>query len=125
VPLSRQALSILSGQRELSGGGRHVFPSPKDRRRPITRLALNAAFRAMGYAAGEMTLHGFRAAARALLTGTGERPDAIGLQLALRPGNAFRAAFDPDAFMGERKYMMQRWADRIDRLRSEAGAARK
>jgi hypothetical protein len=79
----------------------------------------------MGYAAGEMTLHGFRAAARALLTGTGESPDAIGLQLARLGAGAYLASSDPDALMGERRAMMQRWADRIDLLRSEAEAARK
>jgi integrase len=125
VPLSRQALSILSGQRELSGGGRHVFPSPLDPRRPVTRRAVAIALRVMGYASGEMTPRGFKVAASELLTAMGELPEAIGLQLARRPGNARLAASGPDALMGERRAMMQRWADRIDLLRSEAEAARK
>jgi integrase len=125
VPLSRQALSVLRGRRERAGGWRHVFPAPTDPRMPLPKRSLTFALRAMGYAAGEMTSFGFRVAARALLAGSGERPDAIELQLARRPGKAFLAAIDPDALMDERRAMMQRWADRIDLLRSEAEAARK
>ena len=48
VPLSRQALAILTTMRGLSGAGRYVFPSVRTRARPISDNTVNAALRRMG-----------------------------------------------------------------------------
>lgn len=48
VPLSRQALAILTDMRILSGSGQYVFPSVRTRSRPISDNTLNAALRRMG-----------------------------------------------------------------------------
>jgi integrase len=48
VPLSRQALAILSELRPLAPGGRLVFPSIQSRDRPMSDNTTNAALRRLG-----------------------------------------------------------------------------
>ena len=60
VPLSKQALAILTEMKGLSGSGRYVFPSVRTRARPISDNTVNAALRRMGYSKEQMTAHGFR-----------------------------------------------------------------
>jgi integrase len=61
--LSRQALAILAGMRQLTGKGKYVFPSVRTRARPISDNTINAALRRMGYSKDQMTAHGFRTTA--------------------------------------------------------------
>jgi integrase len=63
VPLSRQALNVLEGQRQVSGHLRWVFPLVSSVRRPMSEGTINAALRWMGYSKDEMCGHGFRAMA--------------------------------------------------------------
>ncbi len=61
VPLARQSLAILHDLREITGGGRWLFPSVRTVARPISENTLNAALRRLGYGSEEMSTHGFRA----------------------------------------------------------------
>lgn len=49
VPLSRQAISVLTSLKEISGGGSLLFPGVRSVSRPISDNTLNAALRRMGY----------------------------------------------------------------------------
>lgn len=71
VPLSRQAVEILSELRPLTGAGRYVFPSARTISRPMSENAITAALRRMGYEQGTMTAHGFRTLASTLLNEQG------------------------------------------------------
>ena len=83
VPLSRQALAILTDMKSLSGSGRFVFPSIRTRARPISDNTMNAALRRMGFSKEQMTAHGFRTSASSLLNESGKwNPDAIERALA-------------------------------------------
>ena len=64
-----------------------------------------------------MTAHGFRTMASTLLNELGWSPDAIERQLAHNERNAVRAAYNRAEFLGERRRMMQAWADYLDGLR--------
>ena len=80
VPLSRQAVAILSELHPLTGHGRYVFPSTRTPRgdRPMSENTILAALRRMGIGKEEMTGHGFRAMARTVLDEVlGFRPDFI------------------------------------------------
>lgn len=80
VPLSSQAVEILTSLQPLTGHGRYVFPSARTPNcsRAMSDVALLAVLRRMGFDKTEMTVHGFRAIARTVL---GEvlsfRPDYI------------------------------------------------
>lgn len=67
VPLSRQAVAIVTELMPLSGEGRFLFPAEYTRSRPISENTVNTALRRLGYSSDEMTGHGLRAMARTLL----------------------------------------------------------
>jgi integrase len=122
VPLSRQAVALLTELRELTGDGRLLFPSVRSKDRPISDNSINAALRRLGYGREEMTGHGFRAMASTRLNETGFPPDVIELQLAHVERNKTRAAYNRAERIEERRDMMQQWADCLDKLRkSEDG----
>ena len=119
VPLSIQALEILSDLRSITGAGQYVFPSFYTSRRPMSENTLNQALRRLGYTGEEMTSHGFRAMASTLLNETGKwHPDAIERQLAHVEGNGVRRAYARGEHWEERVRMMQFWSDQLDEMRS-------
>lgn len=86
--------------------------------RPMSENTVNSALRRPGYEKDTATAHGFRAMARTLLV---ERldisPDVIEAQLAHGKSGPLGAACDRAEFMGQRRAMMQQWADDLDLLR--------
>ena len=67
VPLPKQAVAVLRELQPLTGGGKLVFRGERHHDRPMSDNTINAALRAMGFAADEVTGHGFRATARTML----------------------------------------------------------
>lgn len=120
VPLSRQAVAIIEELKALTGGGRYLFPSIRTASRPISDNTINAALRRLGYTSDEMTGHGFRTTASTLLNEHGWSPDAIERQLAHAPRNKVRAAYNRAELLGDRRRMMQAWADYLDGLKAGA-----
>lgn len=49
VPLSEQALAILTDLHRLTGRGKYVFPGVRDAKRPMSENTINAALRRLGY----------------------------------------------------------------------------
>ena len=122
VPLSRQALEILTDLQPLTGNRAHVFPGGHDPRKAMSENALNAALRRMGYDKTTMTAHGFRAIARTLLDEElGFRPDYIEHQLAHAVRDPNGRAYNRTSHLAERRKMMQAWADYLDRRRDDTG----
>jgi integrase len=122
VPLAPQVAALLGALRTLTGDGEFVFPNARDRNRPISEVTMIGALRRMGVRRDEMTVHGFRAAARTLLEEVlGERYELIEHQLAhtLRDPNG--RAYNRTAHLAERTRMMAKWADWLDALRETAG----
>jgi integrase len=124
VPLSSQALSILRELKPLTGQSRYVFRSPHSHARPISNNTINAALRRLGYEKDQICAHGFRSMASTLLNELGFNPDAIERQLAHQERNKVRAAYNRAAYMGERKRMMQAWANYLDELMAAADPSR-
>ena len=119
VPLSRQALAILTTMRGLSGAGRYVFPSVRTRARPISDNTVNAALRRMGYSKEQMTAHGFRTSASSMLNESGKwNPDAIERALAHMVAGAIRRIYNQSAYWPERIEMAQCWSDSLDEMRA-------
>lgn len=120
VPLARQVVKLFEAQREYSCDCDLVFPSPFSNTRCISDMGLLNALRRIGYAKGEMTIHGFRGMASTLLNEQGYRSDVIEAQLAHGERNAVRKAYNHAAYISERRNMLQEWADYLDVLRSAA-----
>jgi len=123
VPLSKQAIEILSNLHPLTGSGRFVFPSARtpNGSRAMSDVALLAALRRMGIGKDEMTVHGFRALARTILDEVlGFRPDFIEHQLAHAVKDPNGRAYNRTAHLQERHKMMQAWADYLDSLKTGA-----
>ncbi|WP_183721331.1 MULTISPECIES: phage integrase central domain-containing protein [Paraburkholderia] len=122
VPLSTQAVAILRELYALTGSARYVFPGARDRKRPMSEATINAALRRLGYdTRTEITGHGFRAMARTILHEELEqKPEVIEHQLAHAVPDNLGGAYNRTRFIKERRAMMQRWADYLERLKSGA-----
>jgi integrase len=118
VPLSTQAIEILTELKQLTGRRQFIFPSEKSFARPMSNNALLAALRYMGYDKDDMTPHGFRAMARTILDEVLQvRPDLIEHQLAHIVRGANGRAYNRKMHLVERRKMMQLWADYLDGLK--------
>jgi len=121
VPLSRQSLEILTQIRSLTGGRHFVFPALGKPDKPMSENTATAALRRMGFAADEMTAHGFRAMASTLLNESGKwSPDAIERALAHNDNDQVRAAYHRGAHWAERVAKAHWWSDHLDSLREGA-----
>ena len=116
VPLSRQALDVLSDLRKLNGGERHVFYSVQGRG-PISNNTMLYALYRMGYKS-RMTGHGFRGLAATVLRELGYSRDVVDRQLAHAERNQVTAAYVHAEFLPERRKMMQHWADHLEQLQA-------
>lgn len=120
VPLSSQAIEILRDLQPLTGGRQYVFPGGRSPKRPLSENAITVALRRMGFDKNTMTGHGFRATARTLLDEElGWRPDLIEHQLAHAVRDPNGRAYNRTSHLGERKKMMQAWADYLDTRRAD------
>jgi integrase len=118
VPLPTQALQILNELNLITGNGEYVFPGFRDRKKPMSEGALNAALATMGFK-GRHVWHGFRASGRTLIRQSLKYdPDVIETQLAHKGQITHGGAYDRTTFIEERTKMLQEWADFIDWLSS-------
>lgn len=121
VPLSLQAIDILTELKPLTGNSKYVFPSTRSFDRCMSDNTINAAFRRMGFDGDTITGHGFRATARTILDEIlGFRIDFIEHQLAHAVKDPNGRAYNRTAHLTERKKMMQLWADYLEGLKQGA-----
>ncbi len=118
VPLAPQAVAILRELQPLTCHGRYVFPHPLTAERPLSDNGVLSALRRMGFAKDELTGHGFRATARTMAAERlGIAPEVIEAQLAHRVPDALGRAYNRTLFAEQRRELMTKWADYLDRLR--------
>jgi integrase len=121
VPLCPQAVEILTELRQLTGGGRYVFPSVRSSARPMSENTVVAALRALGYEKEKMSGHGFRAMARTILDEVlGFPVDIIEHQLAHAVSDPLGRAYNRTKHIEKRREMMWTWADYLDGLKRGA-----
>ena len=121
VPLSRQAIEILTDIKPLTGHSKYVFPSTRTNTRCMSDNTINAAFRRMGFDGDTITGHGFRATARTILDEVLQvRVDFIEHQLAHTVRDPNGRAYNRTAHLAERRKMMELWADYLDGLKTGA-----
>lgn len=121
VPLASKALAILADLRPLTGHGRFVFPSLLTGERCMSENTVRGALRRMGYGNDDMTAHGFRATARTMIAERlGIAPEVIEAQLAHTVADALGRAYNRTQYLDQRRDMMTKWADYLERLREGA-----
>ncbi|HAL9639075.1 TPA: integrase arm-type DNA-binding domain-containing protein [Escherichia coli] len=114
VPLSKQAVAILTELQTWAGENGLVFTGAHDPHKPISENTVNKALRVMGY---DTTLdicgHGFRTMACSALIESGLwSRDAVERQMSHQERNGVRAAYIHKAeHLEERRLMLQWWAD--------------
>lgn len=123
VPLAPQAVAILRELQPLTGGEgrRYVFPALTTSQRPMSENTVNVALRRLGFDRETATAHGFRAMARTLAAERlGVPAEVIEAQLAHAVGDALGRAYNRTTFVEQRREMMAKWADYLDKLRKGA-----
>ena len=118
VPLSKQVLSILEKQKQLTGQWEWVFPNQVRPRDHMSNNTILKALERLGYK-GRMTGHGFRALAMSTIKERlGYRHEVVDRQLAHAPANKVDAAYDRAKFLDDRRVMMQEWSDYLGKIAS-------
>ncbi len=121
VPLAPQAVATLDDLKPLTGHGRYVFPSLLTGERCMSENTVRGALRRMGYSNEDATAHGFRAMARTMIAERLEiAPEVIEAQLAHQVTGSLGRSYDRTQFLEQRREMMNKWADYLDRLREGA-----
>lgn len=116
VPLSRQALCVLSELHSITGRGDLLFPSVKSPHRPISDVTLIKVLRIMDYTGDDIVPHGFRHTASTILNEHGFAADVIERQLAHKDQNKIRSTYNHAEDLDERTKMMQWYSDYLDEL---------
>ena len=120
VPLSKQAIAILSDLYPYTKQYEYVFYSEASSSKFLSENTLASALRKLGIPKEEMSVHGFRAMARTLChERLGIRPEVIEHQLGHKVPDALGQAYNRTRFMDDRMQMMQDWADYLDTLRQK------
>lgn len=118
VPLPTQAVAAFRELQPLTGEGRWVFRGERHHDRPMSENTVNAALRAMGFSAEEVTGHGFRATARTMLAERlGVEQSVVEAQLAHSVRDSLGRAYNRTEFLDQRRAMMQKWSNYLDQLR--------
>ena len=121
VPLSTQAVTILTELKPHTEHSEYVFPGGRSPLKAMSENAVLAAMRDLDITADTMSGHGFRAMARTMLDEVlGFPPHIIEQQLAHAVRDPLGRAYNRTAHLPERKKMMQAWADYLDKLKAGA-----
>ncbi|VAW81045.1 Integrase [hydrothermal vent metagenome] len=117
IPLSIQALEIISELAKLTRKHCFLFPGVRNRKITMSENTLTYAIRKrLGF---DATAHGFRSTASTILNESGFKPDVIEKQLAHSERNKVRAAYNHSLYLADRKQMMQWWGNYLDSQRCD------
>lgn len=117
APLARQAVELLTSLQNLHKSPAFIFPAFRPGR-PLNENIFNLALRAMGFASGEVSAHGFRSAFSTMANESGLwSPDAIERHLAHVEKDEVRRAYHRADYFEERIRLAQWWADQVDAMR--------
>lgn len=113
VPLSRQAMDVLTQIKKISGHTSFLFPGANNPRKMMSENTILFALARMGYQ-HKATGHGFRSTASTALNDMGFNRDYIEMQLAHAERNPSREPYNRAKYLPQREHMMQHWADFLD-----------
>ena len=111
VPLSRQAVELLTEASALREETDLVFPSPRKKGKPLSAMALMKILRTVGLAE-RATAHGFRSSFKNWTLEQTDTPWAVSeTALAHALGNSTKQAYARSDLFERRRDLMQMWAD--------------
>ena len=117
VPLSDQAVSLLrvrqaARDKKTAKPTDFVFCADDQPTKPLSIMAMSMLLRRMGYAAGVVTVHGFRSTFRDWASETTATPhDVCEMALAHSIGNKTEAAYRRGDLLQKRRELMVAWAE--------------
>jgi len=114
VPLTKQAINILSQLKVLTAGEKYIFASFRKANGHVHQETVNKAFRRMGLGSIQ-TAHGLRAIASTTLNEKGFDFDVIETALAHLDKDQVRRVYNRADYLERRRIMMAWWSDHIDR----------
>lgn len=112
VPLSPQALEILSVMKLISDHREYIFPSRNDPKKPMNSQTANAALKRIGYG-GKLVAHGLRSIASTALNEAGFNSDVIESALAHSDKNEVRRAYNRSTYINQRIEIMDWWGNQV------------
>jgi integrase len=125
LPLPQQVISILNEMKDFSGGGKYVFPSFRDKNRPMSDNTLISALRRLGYTKDEIVPHGFRAMFSTLAyekandeNGHNYTGEVIEALLAHKEPNKIKAAYNRSSYIEPMKGLICWYADYLDEVKN-------
>jgi hypothetical protein len=117
IPLSRQAVDVITIAAELAGRRKYLFPSMTRSHAPISENRLNLSYRNAGYTRRHVP-HGWRSSFSTIMNERAidlDRPGdraIIDLMLAHKP-QGVEAHYNRAAYMKRRRTLAQEWADML------------
>jgi integrase len=113
VPLTQQALNLLSAIKPISGHREYIFPADRNPRKHTNESTANTAIKRMGYK-DKLVAHGLRSLASTTLNEQGFDGDIIEAALAHVDSNEVRRAYNRADYLNLRATMMAWWSDHIE-----------
>ncbi len=111
VPLSHQAVAVITAVRQLTGRGPLVFPNARHAHRPMSENAIGYLLNRAGYHNRHVP-HGWRATFSTVMNEHYQHDrQVIDLMLAHAPKDKTEAAYNRAAHMSRRRELAQAWAD--------------
>lgn len=113
IPLSTQAVETIEALRQLTGGGRYVFPNARGAHKPMSENAMGYLLNRAGYYQRHVP-HGFRSTFSTVMNErfTADRA-IIDFMLAHVPKDEVEAAYNRSLYLERRRELAQEWADII------------
>ncbi|HDU4091846.1 TPA: site-specific integrase [Klebsiella aerogenes] len=112
VPLSHQALDLLSELKIMTGNYRYVFLGRNDPNKHMSEASINQVIKRIGYC-GRLTGHGFRHTMSTILQEQGFNSTWIEIQLAHVDKNTIHGTYNHAVYLSMRKNMLAWYSDFI------------
>lgn len=116
VPLSTQAVALLTELKQLTGNKAYLFPNRRDEARYMSATTINRALEYMGFAGRDsigFTAHGARGTASTYLHEEDFNPEHVDRQLAHVEKKKVVGTYNKAQYLKQRRVMMQEYADYI------------
>ncbi len=114
VPLSKQAMALLSIMKPISGHKEYIFPNLRvPDAESMSSQTANAAIQRIGYK-GKLVSHGLRSLASTTLNEQGFDPDVIEHALSHVDKNSVRRAYNRSTYLEQRRILLNWWGDCVE-----------